>query len=457
MERIVIIGNDRFAAGLAEACLRRGMQPHSVLLDEGARRDFELLGHEVKVVSSLHELDGGMRNALVSPYVIEWREQTNWVWLKEAVSGRGNEWVVGRLLDPLNPPNAATLTADAPVAFADFAGQIQSLANQLQTLQSLDQRDHAPLETALASASEVAATAHWITAGDPGAPLEGVAEGPWKAWWNRNGFGLHAVRPATRGMPQAIWHVPGIRADQAMVFAPGYKGFSLWGAWSSWAQKWASLGWQFQAVDFSCNGTTARWPRAIHDEDAWSRNAYSKEADELTAWVVSLPRNRPLVLVGHSRGAVSTLCAARAAEARGMQLKAVVLLAPVARLRDRFPSGDALELWRTSDRLEVRNARTGQVLVHPFRFYEDFIEHEDALDPLLNARALQCPLLVYHAEDDAAVSPDEGRQLAATAPKGRFHALTLGGHTMGTKEPWHHGGVSPELHEITASIANHLT
>ena len=241
-----------------------------------------------------------------------------------------------------------------------------------------------------------------------------------------------------------------------MVFAHGYKGFSLWGAWAAWAQWWAARGWKFQAVDFSFNGTTALWPRAIQDEERWSRNTYFEEAQELAAWIGTLPSAGPLVLIGHSRGAVSTLFAAREAEARGRRLKAVVLLAPVAHPRNRFPTGAALDAWRESDRLEVRNARTGQVLVHPYRFFEDYLEHEEALDPIRNASSLACPLLVFHASDDLVVSPIEGKDLAASAPHGRFHLLSSGGHTLGTKEPWDSGEISPELKEITDIILRSL-
>ena len=433
------------------------MRTESIVLDEGARNEFELLGPEVSVVSSLMDIDERLGHAVVSPFVAEEREQTEWLWLRELDSNREYEWVLGRLMDATHAPDADALSAwNGPISFADFEGQIQCIADLLQSVHSTELKAHRVLPADSVSAREVTATVNWLKAGNPTAPLVGVQDGRWKDWWNRHGFGLHCERPNAQGLPQAVWHVPGMRTAQLAVFAPGYKGFSLWGAWSTWAQLWASRRWQFHSVDFSGNGTTPLWPRAIQDEAAWSRNTYSAEAHELAAWVVSLPANQPLVLIGHSRGAVSTLHAARVAEARGMELNAVILLAPVAHLRPRFPQGEALEEWRQTDRLEVRNARTGQVLVHPFRFFQDFIDHEQELDPLLNAKQLKCPVWVFHAKDDAAVSPDEGRDLAAASPNGRFHLLSSGGHTFGTKEPWESGDVSLELLEVTATILREL-
>lgn len=433
------------------------MRTESIVLDAGARNEFELLGQEVSVVSSLMDIDERLGHAVVSPFVAEEREQTDWLWLRELASNREHEWVLGRLMDATDAPDAAALSAwNGPIPFADFEGQIQVLADVLQAIHSTELKAHRALPTDSVSARELTATVNWLKAGDPTAPLAGVPNGRWKDWWNRHGFGLHCERPNAPGLPQAVWRVPGTRAAQSAVFAPGYKGYSLWGAWSTWAQLWASHGWQFHSVDFSGNGTTPLWPRAIQDEAAWSRNTYSAEARELAAWLVSLPQNQPLVLIGHSRGAVSTLHAARIAEARGMELKAVILLAPVAHLRRRFPQGEALEAWRQTDRLEVRNARTGQVLVHPYRFFQDFIEHEQELDPLRNVKELNSPVWVFHAKDDAAVSPDEGRDLAAASRNGQFHLLSSGGHTLGTKEPWDSGEVSFELLEVTTTILREL-
>ncbi len=453
MERIVIIGNDRFSAELARACLVRGLQTVSVVTSDESRMELAWLGHDVRQVPSLGSLDETMGEAVVSPFMEERIAQTNWLWLSEVASEEPNELAIGRLLDWTDAPGAADLATWAtPVLFADFEAQIELLAEFFCATHFEECKVRRSLSTHSASEQDVAATLGWLQGGNPMAELRGVAQGPWKDWWRLHGFGLRGNRVEEDGMPQTVWRVPGVRLTQSVVFAPGYKGFSLWGAWARWAQLWAARGWQFEGVDFSGNGTTSLWPRAIQDEARWSRNTYFAEAQELAEWICALPPDRPLVLMGHSRGAVSTLFAARQAEARGRRLKAVVLLAPVAHPRERFPVGEALESWRRSNRLEVRNARTGQILVHPFRFYEDYLEHEDALDPIRNARALECPVLAFHAADDSAVLPSEGRDLAAASSRGQFHLLSSGGHTFGTKEPWDSDDVSEELRTITEIV-----
>lgn len=457
MERIVIIGSDRFAAELARACLARGLKTVSYVMGEEAQKEFEFLGHDVRLVPTLMSIDEGIGEVVVSPFVEEKRAKTSWLWLCEVPSDQPNELVIGRILDWSHAPRVSDLAEwETPLLFADFEDQIEFLADLFRATPFDRLKVKSPLMTHSASAQDVAGTLRWLQAGNPHAALHDAGPGPWKDWWNRHGFGFQGERPNADGMPQAVWHVPGVPQERCVVFAPGYKGFSLWGAWATWAQLWAASGWHFQAVDFSGNGTTALWPRAIQDEASWSQNTYFAEAKELAAWIGTMPSNRPMVLIGHSRGAVSTLYAARQAEGRGRRLDAVVLLAPVAHPRERFPSGVALDSWRQSDRLEVSNARTGQILVHPFHFYEDFIEHEEDLDPVKNVLALKCPVLVFHAADDPVVSPNDGRDLVAAAQRGQFHLMASGGHTLGTKEPWDVGAVSPELQEITEIMLQFL-
>ena len=102
----------------------------------------------------------------------------------------------------------------------------------------------------------------------------------------------------------------------------------------------------------------------------------------------------------------------------------------------RFPTGNALEEWKRTDRLEVVHGRTGQTLVHPFQFYEEAMMRQDDLDVSAAIKSLTCPLLVLHGDADPAVSWIEGRRMAGWAPRGTFVCVEGADHVFGMKHPW---------------------
>ena len=120
----------------------------------------------------------------------------------------------------------------------------------------------------------------------------------------------------------------------------------------------------------------------------------------------------------------------------GGTLAGAVLWAPVSDFFRRFPKGADLKAWEASNRLEVRNGRTGQTLIHPFAFYEDADGRRDALNILEAASELTCPALVIHGSEDVAVPWPEGKALAKAAPGGRFECIQGADHVFGMSHPW---------------------
>ena len=245
----------------------------------------------------------------------------------------------------------------------------------------------------------------------------------------------------------------------AVLFLHGYKGYADWGCWDLMCE--ALVGFSVHAfrLDFSGNGTSTETPGDIHDLESWSRNTYRQELQDAIAAVQSLRRQGyEVILMGHSRGGgIATITAATL---RGTMnaVKGLVLLASVSDFARRFPKGEALERWRSTNRWEVKNGRTGETYHHKFQFYTDFLRHQDLLDIRRQAARVDVPVLVVHALDDQAVSASEARELISIFRR-NVHVVEVmlesGGHTFGSKEPWPEGKTLPkEMADLLPEIGH---
>lgn len=234
-----------------------------------------------------------------------------------------------------------------------------------------------------------------------------------------------------------IHHAPKVlRRKGRIVFAHGYKGFKDWGAWDLLGDILAAEGWDFVRFNFSHNGHVK--PRLLDcsDEIAWSKNTYSIEKSDLESVLKFVCEGmvhdaEKLIVIGHSRGGGVASLAASNTDVEGL-----ILLASVCDFESRFPSGKALDQWRSSNRLEVINGRTKQVLFHPFSFYEDFIANRDSLNIEASIRSLSCSVLVIHGDEDLAVDILEGQKLSSWARNGKLVVISGADHTFGTSHPW---------------------
>jgi len=247
-----------------------------------------------------------------------------------------------------------------------------------------------------------------------------------------------------------------------IIFCHGYKGFKDWGPWNIVAEYFANLGFVFLKFNFSFNGGTVENPIDFPDLDAFSKNNYSTELNDLEKvlnWCDDsrAQGNSPIesseyYLLGHSRGGAMTILKT----AEDSRVKKLVTWAAVADLGIRFSNQQQLEKWKSEGVIYVENSRTRQSMPHLYQFYEDYCLNEKRLNPLLASESISVPWLIVHAEDDESVPVEQAIQLSAHHHDAELLLLEIGGHTFDTFHPMNTSTLPNTLKQVCASTATFL-
>ena len=222
-----------------------------------------------------------------------------------------------------------------------------------------------------------------------------------------------------------------------VVFVHGYKGFKDWGPWQLVASAFSDAGFDFLKFNFSHNGGTVEEPIDFPDLEAFAKNTYSKEVEDL-GHVLDLFESSgysgqaglPIYLIGHSRGGGISILRT----AQDKRIKKLATWAAVADFGERFDFD--LDKWQKSGVTYVENSRTQQKLPHDFSFYTDFIDNRERLDIGEAAGEIAIPWLIVHGTEDEAVSPHDADRLHAHAKKAELFFVKGAGHTFAGSHPW---------------------
>jgi len=237
----------------------------------------------------------------------------------------------------------------------------------------------------------------------------------------------------------------------AIVLCHGFKGFKDWGFFPALAERLAVAG--FTAVSFNLSGSGVSGGDVFDEPDRWFHQRPTVDlADVGTVvdWVVR--EGAPWVgLVGHSRGGGLAILQA----GRDPRVRALVTWNAV----DHFLRWDPEQVarWRRDGRIEIVNARTGQVLSMGRDALDDIDRHgTGALDIGGAAERLRIPWLIVHGGSDATVPVAIGRQLAERSGSAATELLVMAGadHTFGIRHPW--AGSTPAFDEVLERTAGHL-
>jgi dienelactone hydrolase len=224
-----------------------------------------------------------------------------------------------------------------------------------------------------------------------------------------------------------------------VVILHGFKGFKDWGMFPPTARKLAERGLATVAMNASRNGVAEKLEE-FTDLEGFARNTPAREVGDVRRVVDAVAAGElggqldagQIGLLGHSRGGGVVVLAA----SRDERVKAVVTWASIStfyRYTER-----AMAEWRKKGRMDVPNARTGQVLWLDRSVLEDLEARREEYDLKAACRRLTVPLLCVHGECDEAVGVEDSKRLVewAESKEKRLVVIPGTGHTFGAAHPW---------------------
>ncbi len=248
-----------------------------------------------------------------------------------------------------------------------------------------------------------------------------------------------------------------IAESPCVVFTHGFKGFKDWGFFPYTAEHLAEHGFFVITFNFSHNGV-GRGSREFIELDKFKMNTFSREVRELGELVNSYlggffgtPSNRPIGLMGHSRGGGITVLAAPGLP----QVGAVVTWSSVSHF-DRYTEAQ-IKSWRERGTFKVVNQRTKQVLLIGEQLLDDIETQKNGSLSIERAvRALTKPFLVVHGERDESVPVVEAGELVEWMQPGLAERMIVPGlgHTFGIVHPF--AGSNPSFDSVLERTERHF-
>jgi dienelactone hydrolase len=228
-------------------------------------------------------------------------------------------------------------------------------------------------------------------------------------------------------------------AQPAVIFSHGFKGFKNWGHFDLVARQFAENGFAFVKFNFSLNGTTPEQPSEFADLDAFGKNNFSIELDDLGLVIDYIEKNAAkysidparIYLLGHSRGGGISILKA----CEDSRIKKLVTWASIKDVEDFFHTVDA-EQWYADGIIYTFNSRTNQDMPLQYQFYKNYLMNKTRLDIPNAARNLKLPWLIVHGTKDTSVSFYAAEQLHEWNAKSELLLIEDADHTFGGKHPW---------------------
>jgi pimeloyl-ACP methyl ester carboxylesterase len=231
-------------------------------------------------------------------------------------------------------------------------------------------------------------------------------------------------------------HIPDKFNHKILVFVHGYMGFKDWGAWNLMQDYFVEREFGFCKFNLTHNGTTIDEPLEFADLNAFGKNRYSYEKNDLLCaldWIENKiePSTCSLHLIGHSRGGgIALLCASDS------RISSVITLAAISSIEKRFDlPTEVIENWKKTGVRYIKNSRTHQDMPHSIEQLTDFESHQDALDIRKACLELKKPLLILHGDQDESVSIEEGKAISLWTNQ-PLHNVQCTNHTFGASHPY---------------------
>jgi len=243
-------------------------------------------------------------------------------------------------------------------------------------------------------------------------------------------------------------------SEKIVVFSHGFKGFKDWGPFNKIATEFAKNDFTFIKFNFSHNGTTIEDPVNFVDLDAFGKNNFCKELDDLgfvLDWVEEKLRPKEISLFGHSRGgAISML-----KTVEDKRINKVISWASPSDLTSRILK-EKIVLWKEKGVAYIYNGRTKQNMPIYYQFYENCITNRDRISIKKAVKSIQIPQLIIHGSDDETVRIEEAKNLNTWNSKSQLYILDGANHVLGGFHPYDLDSFPTHLKEAVDVTINFL-
>ena len=222
--------------------------------------------------------------------------------------------------------------------------------------------------------------------------------------------------------------------NEIIIFIHGFMGFKDWGAWNLVQAYFVNKGYGFCKFNTSHNGGSVEQGIDFPDPEAFGRNTYSKEIEDVKAvikYIDTKNSNWNGHLIGHSKGGAIAIISGNQFE----KIKSVSTWASIASIENRFPKGEVLNEWRDQGVRFVKNGRTKQDLPQNFNLYNDFQKNKSRFHIERICKKYVKPIAHFHGLEDTSV-PSESSQKLADWSKGELHMIKETNHVFGSSHPW---------------------
>lgn len=257
-----------------------------------------------------------------------------------------------------------------------------------------------------------------------------------------------------------ITYMDDSQAKPVVLFVHGFKGFKDWGPFPLLADFFAEKGYILVKFNFSHNGTTPEHPVDFEDLEAFGKNRYSYEMNEIgdvldfiDDQAFPIPQHQVLnsrLLIGHSRG--GGICIAKARE--DSRITALATLASVGNLAPW--NEEILNTWKEKGVLYIHNGRTQQEMPLYYSLVEDYHQHIHKLDLSKIAPQLTIPWLIIHGGKDETVPCEQGKMLHELNSQSEWLLLNNAGHTFDGQHPFHGNTLPEDLKTALEAIHHHF-
>jgi dienelactone hydrolase len=250
------------------------------------------------------------------------------------------------------------------------------------------------------------------------------------------------------------------RPKPVVVFVHGFKGFKDWGHFPLVARFFAGQGFVFVKLNLSHNGLVVGGTGDLEDLEAFGRNNFSIELDDIGQVIDTLfASDSPvpaaemdlsrLFIVGHSRGGGLVLLKA----AEDPRVRAVATWAAIAEIHPQWPQA-VFDEWERTGVIQVPNARTGVALPMHYQIVENYHANRPRLDIPHNVRRkLRQPLLIIHGDEDETVNVAAAHALQQLKPDAELLLVPGATHMFGGAHPWPNAELPAPARHIAEATA----